>query len=480
MTASTLDSFATHVPGLDEVLGGGLWAGSLYLLEGLPGTGKTILANQIAFARAALGEDVLYVSLISESHGKLVHHLRSMAFFEEAAVGTRVTYVSGYRSLADEGLPGLLQFLAAGMRERRPSFLVLEGFSSAEYMLHKAFDLAQFMHELNALASALRCTTLLVTHDQGAENHPDHTLVDGVLELTRVPQGRSTARHLSIYKIRGRDPILGEHAFSITSRGVAVYPRLEAVVSREPRDIRPPATRGRVPFGIEGLDRMLHGGLVAGGSTAIVGVPGSGKTLLACRFLEEGLRRGEKALFFGFHESPERLVAKAAAVGMDLARPLEKGALRLAWQPPLESALDELGWTLLDAVAGHRPARLVIDGVNGFFPGGAESERASQFLTALTLRLRALGVNALMTEELPLHQFGPQAPPHLISPVVENAILLRQLELRGSLYRYVSLLKVRESDFDSSAKDFRITDAGIAVGEASEDVLSAIGRRATD
>ncbi|HVL36021.1 MAG TPA: ATPase domain-containing protein, partial [Burkholderiales bacterium] len=171
-----MKSFLTGVPGFDEVLGGGLWEGSLYLLEGLPGTGKTILANQIAFGRAAAGDRVLYVSLISESHGKLIHHLRSMAFFDESQVGERITYVSGYRSLADEGLSGLLDFLTAGMKNHRPAFLVIEGFSSAEYLTHKALELAQFLHQLNAMAATMRCTTLLVTHDQGDRDHPDHTL----------------------------------------------------------------------------------------------------------------------------------------------------------------------------------------------------------------------------------------------------------------------------------------------------------------
>jgi circadian clock protein KaiC len=481
MTDFPFSTFQTAVPGLDQILDGGLWEGSLYLLEGLPGTGKTILANQIAFSHAAAGKKTLYVSLISESHGKLVNHMRSMSFFREGLVGSGVYYVSAYRSLVDEGLQGLLNFILGQAKDRGFAFLVIEGFSSADYLKHNILELAEFMHRLNALAASLRCTTLLVSHDQGTDDHPEHTLVDGVIELCRASHAMRTARFMKIHKVRGRDPMLGEHAFVITAAGITVFPRLEAVASRDKDE--PGAGVGapeRVAFGVPGLDRMLHGGLVAGGSTAVLGAAGSGKTLIAAKFIEQGLRARAPAIFFGFYEAPERLVRKAAAVGIDLRTGLDAGLLKILWQPPLEYLRDELVWRLLDAVEQHRPRRVAIDGIKGFHAAAFKKEGLDMFLTALTNRLRARGIDTLMTEELPLPGYGLEDPPYLISPMVENAILLRSREFRGALCRFVSIIKMRESDYEASVKELRISDAGIEVKDAPEAAINALDHRAED
>jgi circadian clock protein KaiC len=469
------------VPGLDLVLGGGLWQGGLYLLEGLPGTGKTILANQIAYSHAEAGGKVIYVSLISESHAKLINHLRGMKFFREDFVTREVYYVSGYRCLVDEGLPGLLQFLLAHVRESGYTFLVIEGFSSAGYLKGNTLQLAEFMHQLNSLAATLRCTTLLVSHDRGTDDHPEHTLVDGVLEVQRLSHGMRTARYLRIHKIRGRNPMLGEHAFDISDGGVSVYPRLEAVVSRQ--EDQPQSTargKGRVEFGIRGLDAMLHGGLVPGGSTAVLGAAGSGKTLIAAKFLEEGLRAGERGIFFGFYEAPERLVQKAAAVGIDVQDAVRTGLLQILWQAPLEYSRDQLAWRLLDCIARHRPRRVVVDGINGFRAASFERGGFEMFLTALTNRLRAMDIDTLMTEEMPLRGYGSGSPPHLISPIVENAILLRSVEFRGALRRFVSIIKVRESDYEPSVRELKISMAGIEVSEAPAAAADVLDGRARD
>lgn len=476
---SPFSTFQTRVPGLDEILGGGLWSGGLYLLEGLPGTGKTILANQIAFSRAAAGEKVLYVSLISESHGKMIHHLSHLGFFDERAVGSGVYYLSGYRSLVDRGLEGLFDFLLSETRERTFSCVVVEGFSSADYLKHNLLDLAEFMHRLNALAASLRCTVLLVSHDQGTDDHPEHTLVDGVIELSRVSRGMRTARYLKVHKIRGRDPVLGQHAFVIRDGGITVFPRLEAIFTRAAQSATPGSSSGaRVAFGVPGLDAMLRGGLVPGGSTAILGTPGSGKTVLSAKFLETGLKQGRRALFFGFYESPARLLDKARSVGIDLGSGAASGALKFLWHPPLEYSLDELAWTLLQSIAEHRPERVVIDGIAGFAASSLEHERITMFLSALTNRLRTLGVNTLITEELSFAEYGPHTPPVLISPILENALMLRHVELRGGLFRYLSVVKVRESDYDTSVKEFRITAAGVEVNDPPERAIGNLDDRA--
>src|SRR5688572_18338648 len=90
MTAGGLRRFETGVPNLDRVLGGGLIRGSIALVIGPPGSGKTILAQQIAFRAAQRGESALYFTGYSETHDKLLAHNRSLSYFDVSAIGTRV------------------------------------------------------------------------------------------------------------------------------------------------------------------------------------------------------------------------------------------------------------------------------------------------------------------------------------------------------------------------------------------------------
>src|SRR5690242_21359365 len=85
--AARLERFDTGVPNLDLVLGGGLLRGTIVMVIGLPGSGKTILAQQIAFRAAARGERVLYFTGYSETHEKLLAHNRSLDYFAPVAIG---------------------------------------------------------------------------------------------------------------------------------------------------------------------------------------------------------------------------------------------------------------------------------------------------------------------------------------------------------------------------------------------------------
>ena len=87
----------TGVPGFDEILGGGLVSGGVYLLEGMAGAGKTILSSQIGFHRVSKGEKVLYVTLIAESHDKLLAHLKGLSFFDETAVAQQQDVASNVK-----------------------------------------------------------------------------------------------------------------------------------------------------------------------------------------------------------------------------------------------------------------------------------------------------------------------------------------------------------------------------------------------
>lgn len=452
--------YSTGVPGLDDVLGGGLREGSLYLVFGPSGAGKTILGAQIAFNAAREGR-VLVVTLIAESHAKLLDHLGGLAFFDEQSLTSRISLINGFEALREGGGERLLAMLAALTARDPPRLLVLEGFGTLRALKLSELDIVQFIHQLNALMTSLSCTALIVDPASSSATSPEQSLVDGIVELSYLTQNGRVAREIQVHKHRAANPMLGRNVFRIDDAGIRVYPRLDTAVVRR---LKPPAeTSERARFGVEHLDTMTQGGLVRGASTLILGPPGSGKTLLGLQFLHEGIRQRERSLYFGFYESPQRLLAKAAGVGLHFGQAANEGSLRVVWQPPLDFTIEELIYRLLDEVRRLRPSRLVIDGFEGFQQSAIRKERIAMFMTALTTDLRAMGIDVLLTQETGLLRVSDPRKDYVVSALVENIILLRYVEANAQLHRLVSIVKMRESEYDTSIRELKISGKGLDV-----------------
>lgn len=469
----------TGVPGMDELLGGGLVASGLYLIEGMPGAGKTILASQIAFNLARKGLNVLFVTLIAESHGKLLGHLHEFNFFDGDLLSQKIVMLSGFNELISNGLDGLFKFLGESVRQHKASFLVLDGFASAREFAESPRALAGFIHNINTLLTATGTTTLLLAPLTGNGPQPEHTLVDGLIELERVACGLRRAREIEIHKMRGGRHLTGQHIFTIGDEGIHVYPRLETVVTT--RHFEPPENHGISSTGLAALDALISGGIIKGSSTSLIGAPGVGKTLLGLNFLCAGAKQGERGLYLGFYESPERLEAKAKNVGIDLAGAVERGEVYMQWHAPLELFVDALAEQLDEFIREHAITRLFLDGVEGFTQAALYPERVSEFLTALTVLLRARGVTTILSEELPLFSHSIETRTLSVSAVVENIILLRYFEYEAEVRRLIAIMKLRESAYDPGIHEFLITDKGLNVGErliGIEHTLSGSARRA--
>jgi circadian clock protein KaiC len=223
---------------------------------------------------------------------------------------------------------------------------------------------------------------------------------------------------------------------------------------------------------------MLGGGVPSGAMTALIGAPGSGKTLLGLHLLNEGLRQGRHAVYFGLYEAPPRLLSKAKGVGLPLEAYVKQGALRLLWTQPTEQLLDQMADSLLSEVEAAGASHVFIDGADGMQQAAAHPDRFNTFFTALSNELRARNVTAAVSLEASFG--GPQLgmTPVGLSATVENIVLLRYVELRSQLHRLISILKVRESAYDPSLREFRITPQGLEVAQTFESAESVLGEAA--
>ncbi len=466
------------VPGFDRVLGGGLRRSGLYLFEGGPGSGKTIMASQIGFATAVAGGSVLCVTLLAESHGKWTDQLRDFGFFDDAVFPERFRVVSGYAAMSTGGLDALLRMLGDEIARRRPALLILEGFQVLNFFAGGELALVQFVHRLNALSSVSGCTSLLLSMDGEDRTRPVHAVVDGIVHFSQFAQGSRRARELAVVKMRHGAPVLGEHVFTLQApEGVRVYPRIEAVKTQTPD--APEHFDDGQRFGIAGLDAMVPHGLHTGTVTMLLGAPGIVKTLLGLKFLEEGVRLGQPVARFGFYETDARMLAKARGVSIALDDAVADGRCASVWMPPLERTLDELIEDLLKMVVDSGARRLLLDGVEGLLASAHRPDRAPRILTALAFELRARGVTTLMTEEMAVFERSIHSPHVEASSIVDNVLLMRFVEIDSQLRRLISVLKTYGGGHDAALRELVISDAGLAVRgpfSGTEQTMTGLGR----
>ena len=473
-----LERLPTGIAGLDEVLDGGLVRGGVHLVGGRPGTGKTTLGNHLAYNRATAGEVAIIATVLAETHTRMLAHLGGFGFFDPTHVARRVHYVSLFDELTANGLGGVIDLLRRLVREHRVRLLVIDGAGVFEEFAPSPVAFRRFTAELNTQLSALDCTAvLLIDHDTDALQAIGFH-VDGIIVLEDRSIGLRDVRLLHVVKLRGVRHLRGRHHFAITAAGFEVYPRLEAALPQTAP--RTAGAGGREPFGVAGLDNMVRGGLVAGSTTLLLGSPGTGKTITGLHFVVTGAERGQPGLIVGFHEPPPQLVAKATALGLPLARHLASGLVRIVWNAPQEVLLDAWARAVLATIAEHGARRLFIDSLNDVQRLALFPERLPAFLSTLENEFRTRAVTSIYAAEInTLVGSDVEVPPRGMPTTVDNAILLRYVELHSQLRRLISIVKLRQSAYDTSIREFAITERGLEVAEtfaSAEAILTGVAR----
>lgn len=464
MATETAERLGTGVDGLDAILGGGLVTGGIYIVSGRPGAGKTILSNQIAFAHAKRGGRAVYATLLAETHERLLSQLRTLSYFEPDRVGTDVVYLNGLKAMVDGGLPELLSLVRRMVRDHGASLLVLDGMVTAAALAPSPLDYKRFISELQTWVSVVGCTVLLVTSvGPDAPVSPEHTMVDGIIELSTEGVKMRAMRRLRVTKLRGSAFVEGAHSYLITADGMRVWPRFEARPMPEPDP--EVARRGeRVPTGIPGLDALVGGGLVRGSSTLVLAPSGCGKSVLGLQFLAEGARRGEPSLYFGFFEPVPLVIAKGERLGFGLTKAMENGGLFVAWRRASEIFLDAVADELLALVRRHRIRRLFFDGFAALH-AAAEPDRVSAVFATLTTGLVAEGVTMIISDETrELFVQDVSVPTPFVSALFHNILFMRRIETPDRrLETTIVTMKTRDAGHDDRIWRCAIRDDGLTL-----------------
>lgn len=452
----------TGIPGVDTIIRGGLFKGGIYIVSGVPGAGKTIFANQICFNWVKTGKRALYVTLLAETHGRMLAQMRELSFFDASKLGTQMKYLNGFNSAETSGLEGLLGLLRTAVRDHNADLLVLDGMLTASALAKSSVDYKKFINELQTWVAMLGCTVLFLTSTStplGEYSQPEHTIVDGIFDLRIGRLGVIVERQFTVAKFRASGFVEGTHTYVIDERGLNVFPRLEANV--QPR----PPGRGnseKIKIGIRGLDKILGGGVARGSSTVLFGPSGVGKTILGLQYLVHGSEQDEQVIHLGFFERPRDLTEKGDRLGLEISRRCEQGQLHIIWKNPAEQLLDQIGYELLEKVDATGATRVFIDGLAGM-KHATSDKRFPGFFATLVEELATRGVTVMMTEESrELFVQEVEIPTPGVSAIFHNIFFLRHLDdgPRG-LRRILTVMKTRDSDYDRRPHEFEITGTGV-------------------
>jgi circadian clock protein KaiC len=462
---------ATGDAGLDLVLGGGLPKGALIVVAGPPGSGKTILAQQICFANATTEHRALYYTTWSEPHEKIVRHLEPFAFFEADALGDRLEFIHLAELIGSEHEGG---FGPAGDEilrqsfETKPSVIVIDSSKA----LHDVIDPESFRRAIYDLASKVAYTNavlMLVGEYSPADirSLPEFAVADGIVQLENEARGPVDRRWLRVLKMRGAESVAGQHSFRICHAGIEVFPRLETTL---PRLV--PSQTTRAAFGVDRLDDAIGGGLPRGDSTLLIGPSGVGKTLMALRFIAAGLEQGERCLHISFQETEEQVRDKVAAAGWDWS---SVGSDRLAIRhiPPVDVDLDRVGALVRAELARGDVERVVVDSLAELAFAAQENERLPGYVWALGGFVRAAGGTTIFTNEMAA--LGQGADLGGLSFIFNNVFFLRYVEIESELRRGLNVLKMRQSEHEKGLLEFTIDGRGLTVGDRIEGLSGMLG-----
>jgi circadian clock protein KaiC len=464
---------ATGVPGLDAVLGGGLEPGSVTVVAGAPGAGKTILAQQMCFANATAEHGAVFYTTLSEPHSKLVRHLEEFDFFAPEALGTRVEYLH-LGDLIRQDRPGrmepLVEEVVRKTLEEQPAIVVIDSVKALRDFTGER-ELRMALYDLTSRVAHADAALILVGEytPEEVEGGVEFSLADSIIQLAYEPREPIDRRWLRVVKMRGSHHLEGKHTFRIDTAGFEVFPRVETVDPGAAIEVS-----GRIASGIPGLDELMGGGIGAGEATVVLGPSGAGKTISGLRFVTEGLTRGDRCLYVTFQDTAEQLVKMAGGFGWDLATAREQGQLVVHHVPLGELDLDILTARIAAELDSGSIHRLVIDSLAEMVFACRESERFPAYARSLTGLIRAAGATLLITSETAT--LGPSPEP--VGGVVflfHNVILLRYIEMNSATGRAVTIVKMRNSDHSKDVYGVTIDTDGLTIGTPLEGVTGVLG-----
>ena len=458
----------TGISGLDEILGGGLPAHRVHLLEGDPGTGKTTVALQFLLDGVGRRETCLYVTLsetakelraVARSHG---WSLDGISIYEltpsEGMLAPNAQYSLFHPSEVE--LSDTIKGVIDQVTEHRPSRVVIDSLSEMRVLASEPLRYRRQILALKQFFVGRGATVILI--DDRAGHRGDlqvQSISHGVIRLEqRTSDYGAKRRRLEVVKLRGVDFRDGYHDFRIATGGVRVQPRFVAT------DNRPPYTISPVPSGIAALDDLLGGGLSTGTSAIIIGPAGVGKTSLATQYAASYCRSGGRAAIYLLDERLNTFKHRTRGIGLNLAPLIEEGRILVEQWEPDQITPGQFANAVRDRVERDNVGVVLVDSLNGLLSAVQDERTVLVQLHELLSYMNQLNVLTILI----VAQHGVLghvvAAPLDVSYLADTVIMLRFFEAKGAVHKAISVVKKRTGGHEHTIREFEITEAELRVG----------------
>jgi circadian clock protein KaiC len=463
----------TGVPGLDQILGGGLPQFSFNLIAGAPGSGKTTLAQQIMFGLAGPKCHAIYFTVVGEPPLKMLRYQQQYTFFDLERVDESIRFVNLSQDLVGGTLDKILARIVQEVEATNPGIVFVDSFRTVAQAAERApggdNDLQHFVQQLAVRLTGWQATTFLIGeyHPRESEHDPVFTVADGLLWLHQSMDRNSMVRKMQVMKMRGQAPVPGLHTFRITTDGIQVFPRVIVGPAGKPTRKRP---RKRLLLDIPELDQMLGGGIPSGYSVLVAGPSGSGKSVLATEFIMAGIRHDEPGILAVFEKRPDEY-SQTPPGGRAFEQMIRQGKVGVIHSRPLDLSIDETLYEIVEEIHRLKAKRLVVDSLSGFELALAPTFREDfrESLYRMVAVLTSMGITMMMTAELEDSYTDLRFSPHGTAFLTDVIIMQRYIELKGRLQRVMAVVKVRGSAHSKELRAFEITKTGIVIGDSLED-----------
>ena len=461
---SSNERVLTGVPNLDVILHGGLVAGSVTVIAGPPGSGKTILSHQIGFHVASPDSKVIFFQTLSEPTAKRLRFLKELSYFDSQKLEREVTFIDLGEPLRSEGVDAVLNSIMAHVKRVRPALVVIDSFKAFGDFVATSDKYRNFSYEVVVRLMAWDCTVLLLgefgTEEIGV--NPLFSVIDGILVTKQMAISGENRRVIQVFKMRGTDHSRDLHTFSISDDGIQIYtPAFNFKHSPDADKTNVKASRCKI--GIPQMDLLLSGGVPQGSTVLVSGAAGTGKTVALLEFIYRGANQfGEKGIFISFEETTQRICAVGKGLGWDIEAEIKRGLIKIIFISQLDIRIEENLAMIREEVIRFGADRVAVDSISVFFDKVDSVQIVRDKVFQLTTIVQAAGAVGFFASNIPygaesISRYGVE------ETVVDGVIILSAIRKGTVRQRFIEIYKLRNSAHVLGRHRMEIGEGGIDI-----------------
>jgi circadian clock protein KaiC len=476
----------TGIKGLDSILLGGIPRGNVIIVQGVTGSGKTLMGLEFIYRGIALYDEPGLIVVFETSTDKLIRDAAEFGWdLQKMQEQKKLQIIFTSPQVLREELQSPISLLLETATEMGAQRIFIDGVGLLDPTLGVvSAPRGAYRELLQQLIESLNRENLTTVLSLERGNDPCSVttmevtdfLADTVIQLNRERRGRRIRRCLEVLKSRGQDYEAGEHTLRITGGlGLEVFRRVQAPSRPNPKQ-QPTSSAKRALIGVEAIDTLIGGGIFDGSTTMIVGVSGVGKTVLGTQILREGaLKQGTRGLLVSLDEHPAQIIRNAQTLGLNLDEQIADGTIQIMFESPQELDIDAHYARIIELIEKHDMQRMVIDGMTSYSTAIGETGVYRDFFHAIVAyskqRLMTTFFNYENPEFLGISSYMPDFP---VSSIVDNLILMSLVEINNSLHRCMSVVKARGSKHSFDTREFEIGQGGISLVPLEQDLVPVV------